>query len=294
VELNNNIRGAGWMTLGSAGYVINDAFIKIAAEDLPLFEAIFIRGMFIAVLLFVIAVRRGQLANVREHLDRHVALRVTMEAIGTAFYLSALTRLPIAGLVAVIQIVPLIVTFIAARLLHEAVSWHRVLSVVIGFVGVLLVVRPGSSDFNPWFLAGLAVVITIVVREMATKRISTELPTMVISICTALAIASMGLLGSIVEGWDRPSAEQTIQLGAAAAFLSVGYIASVITIRVGDLSFSAPFRYTVLIFALVIQIVVFQDVPDALTFVGTGIIAAAGLYAFSKEQRIRTVKARPS
>jgi drug/metabolite transporter (DMT)-like permease len=282
------------MTLCSAGYVINDAFIKIAAEDLPLFEAIFIRGIFIAVLLVAIARRRGQLKNVRKHLDRHVALRVTMEAIGTAFYLSALTRLPIAGLVAVLQIVPLLVTFIAARLLHEAVSWHRVLSVAIGFAGVLLVVRPGSSDFNPWFLAGLAVVTTIVIREIATKRISEELPTMVISICTALAIASMGLVGSAIEGWDRPSTDQMVQLGAAAAFLAVGYVGSVIAIRVGDLSFSAPFRYTVLVFALIIQIVVFQDVPDALTFVGTGIIAAAGLYAFSKEQRVRMVKPRPS
>ena len=282
------------MTLSSAGYVVNDALIKIAAEDLPLFEAIFIRGMFVATLLFVLAHRRGQLTDIRRHLDRHVALRVTMEAIGTAFYLSALTRLPIAGLVAVIQIVPLIVTFIAARLLHEAVNLHRVLSVIIGFAGVLLVVRPGSDDFNPWFLAGLAVVVTIVVREIATKRISDELPTMVISICTALAIASMGLFGSVVEGWDSPTAAQTVQLSAAALFLAVGYVASVITIRVGDLSFSAPFRYTVLVFALIIQIAVFQDVPDALTFVGTGIIAAAGLYAFSKEQRVRTVKPRPS
>jgi len=89
----------------------------------------------------------------------------------------------------------------------------------------------------------------------------------------------MGLLGSLVEGWNVPDSRELLLLLAASIFLAVGYLASVITIRVGDLSFSAPFRYTILVFAIALQIVVFNDVPDALTFVGAGIIAAAGLFS---------------
>ena len=271
------------MTLGSFGYVINDAFIKLVAEDLPLFQSILIRGLFITAILIVLASQRGELVGSLQHVDRPLVLRIAMECIGTAMYLSALTRVPLAGLIAVLQIVPLVVTFVAARLLREAVSLHRVLSVLVGFAGVMLVVRPGSNDFNPWFIVGFGVVAAIVVREVATKNISPKLPSLFISLCTAIAISVMGLIGSAIEGWETPTGRELLLLGGAAAFLTVGYVASVVTIRVGDISFSAPFRYTILIFAIILQIIVFDDVPDILTFVGAAIVALAGLYAFTRE-----------
>lgn len=276
---SENLRGAGWMTLGMAGYVVNDAFIKLAAESLPLFESIFIRGCFITVWMLGLASARGELRGAREHLDRSLGLRVLMESIGTALYLSALTRVPLAGLTAVLQIVPLIVTFAAARLLRERVNWRRVASVLAGFVGVMVIIRPASDDFNPWFLVGFLVVIAIVVREIATTSISSKIPSVIVSLTTAVTITMMGLLGSLIEGWEVPGTRELLLLLAASVFLAVGYMASVITIRVGDMSFSAPFRYTILVFAIALQIVVFNDVPDALTFVGAGIIAAAGLFS---------------
>lgn len=277
------------MTVGMGGYVVNDALIKLAAEDLPLFESIFIRGLFITTVLVFLNARRGHLRALSSQVDRPLAIRVSMEAIGTALYLSALTRLPLAGLTAVLQVVPLIVTFVAARLLRESVNRHRVIGVLTGFVGVMLVVRPGSDDFNPWFLAGILVVATIVVREVATTRISTALPSLAISLCTSIVITTMGGLASIVEGWDVPTARQITLLGAAGGFLVVGYTASVITVRTGDLSFSAPFRYTVMVFAIILQIVVFGEVPDGMTFVGTAIIAAAGIATFRRERADRTM-----
>ena len=271
------------MTLGMAGYVVNDAFIKLAAESLPLFESIFIRGCFITAWMLIVSSARGELRGAREHLDRSLGLRVLMESIGTALYLSALTRVPLAGLTAVLQIVPLIVTFAAARLLREAVSWRRVTSVLAGFAGVMVIIRPASDDFNPWFLVGFLVVIAIVVREIATTSISTEIPSVIVSLTTAITITSMGLLGIVFEDWQVPDTRELTLLLAASLFLAVGYIASVITIRVGDISFSAPFRYTILVFAIALQIVVFNDVPDALTFVGAGIITAAGLYSLRSQ-----------
>lgn len=267
------------MTVGMFGYVVNDALIKLAAEELPLFEAIFIRGVFITALLLLIAIARGELHGAHKHLDRPLGIRIGMEALGTALYLSALTRTPLAGITAVLQIVPLVVTFAAARLLREAVSWHRVLSVIVGFIGVIIVIRPGSDDFNSWFLVGFLVVGTIVARELVTTNISKEIPTVVISLCSAIVVSAMGFVGAFIEGWERPDARAMGLLVGASLILAVGYVGSVITIRVGDLSFSAPFRYTILVFAIILQIVVFGDVPDALTFVGAAIIVAAGLYS---------------
>lgn len=277
-----------------AGYVCNDSLIKLATEDLPLFQSIFIRGVFVTMIFVVAARRLGLLGNISRYLNAALALRVGMETVGTIFYLTALTNAPIAGLTAVLQIVPVAVTFLAARLLHERVSWHRVGSVIVGFVGVLIIIRPGSHDFNPWFLLGLVVVITIVIRELATKNIPADTPSVIVSLTTAIGITTMGGLGSAIQGWGQPSSTHAAQLFGAAMFLAVGYLGSVITVRTGDLSFSAPFRYTIMIFAIGLQIFVFDDIPDALTFVGTFLIAAAGVYAFRREAIAARVPGTPA
>lgn len=273
------------MTVSMAGYVCNDALIKKATETLPLFQAIFVRGLLVTAIFLVAGASLGVLGDFGRYVNRALLLRVSMETIGTVLFLTALTNAPLAGLTAVLQIVPVAVTFMAARLLRERVSWHRVGSVLIGFLGVLVIIRPGSSDFNPWFLVGLLVVVAIVVRELATRNIPIETPSVVVSLSTAVAITTMGGLGSAVQGWGELTGVQLGRLVGAALFLAIGYLGSVITVRTGDLSFSAPFRYTIMLFAIVLQIVVFDDVPDALTFVGTALIAGAGVYAFRREAR---------
>jgi drug/metabolite transporter (DMT)-like permease len=281
------------MTASMAGYVINDALIKKAAEGVPLFQAIAIRGLFVVALLATIAIGKGATRDLGRFLTRPLLVRISMESIGTVLYLSALTRSPLAGLTAVLQIVPLAVTFVAARLLRERVRRYRIVSLAIGFIGVLIIIRPSSDDFNPWFLVGLLVVITIVIRELATTRIPANTPSVIVSLSTAVAITTIGFLGSVVDGWGSVSAPDLSLLAGAAAFLSLGYLASVITVRTGELSFSAPFRYTVMIFAIVLQIIVFGEVPDALTFLGTALIAGAGLYVFRRETLPVLVPRRP-
>ncbi len=275
------------MTLAMAGYVTNDAAIKLAAEDLPLFQAIFLRGLLVTVLLAALNARRGQLRMLVDRLEPRMLVRFAMETLGTALYLLALTQLPLAGLTAVLQIVPIAVTFAAARLLREPVSAVRVAAVVVGFIGVLMILRPWSDDFSFWYLAGLVTVGIIVVRELATRGISSDVPALVVALGTAVAITSMGGIVSIFQGWGGFGARELGVLAVAAAFLTVGYVASVVTVRTGDLSFSAPFRYTVMVFAIVLQVLVFGEVPDAWTFIGSAVIATAGVWVFARERRLR-------
>ena len=266
------------------GYVMNDALIKRVAEDLPLFEAIFLRGLVAVSLLSVIVRARGAAVPVRTYLQRPLLLRIAMETAGTVAYLLALTKVPIAGLTAVMQLVPIAVTFAAARLLREQVNVHRAGALAVGFIGVLCVVKPGSDDFSPWFLGGLATVVLIVVRELATRRIPSNVSGTAVALGTGVAITTMGGGVSVFDGWGRPAPATILLLVACAGFLSLGYVASINSIRTGDIGFSAPFRYTVLIFAIVLQIIVFHDTPDPLTFVGSAIVAAAGLYALAHER----------
>jgi len=273
------------MTAGMFGYVVNDAFIKRAAEDLPLFQSIFLRGLAIVALLSLIVRVRGATMPLSSYLDRPLLLRMAMETVGTIMYLITLTQVPIAGLTAVMQLLPLAVTFAAARLLRERVSVHRVIALVVGLVGVLFVIQPGGDDFSPWFLGGLLTVCVMVVRELATRQVSEAIPGSAIALGTGVVITVMALVVSIFQGWEMPTRTPLLLLIAASCFLSLGYVSSVNAIRLGDLSFTASFRYTVLLFAIALQIVVFGDVPDALTFVGSAIVGAAGLYALATEPR---------
>lgn len=292
VIARSNLEGASWMTLAMLGYVVNDAFIKKAVEDLELFQAVCIRGVLIVAILSLVARARGELVDLRRHAHPMVGLRVAMEAASTVLYLLALSRLPLASVTAVLQLVPVAVTFVAARVLREAVSWHRVGAVVAGFAGVLLVVRPGTDAASPWFLAALAAMTTVVAREVVTTRVPGSIPSLVLALATATVIATMGGVVSVVEGWAPIDVEHVVLLAVAAAFLSVAYTASVVAVRVGEISFTAPFRYSILVFAIVLQIVVFGDVPDALTFVGSAVVAAAGVYALVHEPRVVAPVAR--
>lgn len=266
------------------GYVCNDALIKRAAENLPLFQAVFFRGCLLVVLLGLLASSRDALVPLQRFFERPLLLRIAMETLGTITFLLALTKLSLAGITAVMQLVPIAVTFAAARVLREAVSVHRVGAIIVGFIGVLFVIRPGSDDFSPWFLAGLVTVALVVIRELATRAIPPSIPAPSIALGTAVAITIMGGVVSIFQGWEQPTVTTIALLIGAALFLSVGYLASIISIRTGDISFSAPFRYTVMVFAIVLQIVVFADVPDLMTFIGSGIVTAAGLYTLSRER----------
>lgn len=268
-----------------AGYVVNDALIKWATEAMPLFQAIALRGMAILVLLTVVIRVHGGKPSLAPLRHRTVAARVAIEVVTTVLYLTALTRAPLADLTAILQLVPVVVTFVAARLLRERLSAVRVAAVLTGFAGVVLIVRPGSEGFNPWLLAGVATAAIIVVRELVTRRIPAEIDGGAVAFATALAITATGFGLSAFEGWESPPAARIGALSLAACFLTVGYVASINAVRIGELSFTAPFRYTIMIFAITMQVVVFRDVPDAWTFVGVAVITAAGLTAGLFERR---------
>jgi drug/metabolite transporter (DMT)-like permease len=274
------------MTLSMLGFVVNDAFIKKAVEDLELFQAVVIRGSIVVLLLGSVSASRRQLGTIRNNLHPAIGIRVVMETTGTVLYLLALSNLPLASVTAVLQIVPLAVTFVAARLLREKVDIHRVGAVIVGFLGVVLVVQPGGDSFSPWFFAAFAGMATVVVREMATIRVPNSVPSTVLALITAVTITVMGVLVSIWQGWAPITGNSIVLLVAAAASLSVAYTSSVVAIRTGDISFTAPFRYSILVFAIVMQIIVFGEVPDLMTFIGAGVVAVAGFYVLSREPRV--------
>lgn len=275
------------MAAAMAGYGLNDALIKLSSAHLELFQAVFLRGLVATCLIALLAWRMRALRVRVPPADRPVlALRITGEIGGTICFLTALFNMPIANATAILQSLPLAITLAAALFLGERVGWRRYSAVTVGFLGVLMIVRPGSDGFNAYSLWALASVAFIVLRDLATRRLSAAVPSLLVALVTAVSITALGGLVSAFGRWNPVAAVDIAVLAAAAAFLTLGYLCSIMTMRIGEISFSSPFRYTILIWAIILGIVVFGEVPSAWTLAGAAVVVGTGLYTFYRERRL--------
>jgi S-adenosylmethionine uptake transporter len=282
----DNVKGALFMMASMAGFVVNDALVKSLAGEVPLFQAIFVRGLVATALLAVLAAAQGVLTyRVGGGDRRRLAARMAAEVGATACFLNALFHMPIANATAILLVMPLAVTLAGALFLGERVGWRRYSAILVGFVGVLVIVRPGGEGFNAYALSALAAVGFLVVRDLVTRRFAVGVPSAFVALATAVAITLMGGLVSLFGPWSPLAAGHVVVLAAAAGFLVVGYLFGVMTMRVGDIGFVSPFRYTVLIWALLLGVTVFGEIPDAATLVGSALVVATGLYTFHRERR---------
>ncbi len=282
----DNLRGAGFMMLSMATFVVNDSLMKSLAGEVPLFQAIFIRGLFATILIGGFALARGVARpSVLAPADRKIALlRAAAEIGATSCFLTALFNMPFANAMAILQSTPLALTFIGAVFMKEVVGWRRWSAVAVGFIGVLLIVRPGTEGFDSAAFWALASVGFVCLRDLSTRRLSKDTPSLFITLMTAVAITTVGGLVTATQDWKPLSMETFGVLALAAAFLFVGYYFSVKTMRVGEIAFISPFRYSVLIWALIIGWIVFDEVPRGLTLIGAALIVGAGLYTFFRER----------
>jgi len=287
---DDNLRGALFMSLSMMGYTLNDAFLKIASADLPLLQIIFLRGLIATAFVVALAARKGALRyRPARHDTRLILIRAVAELGGAVCFLTAVFNMPIANANAILQSVPLAVTLGAAFFLGERVGPNRYAAILVGFVGVLVIVRPGSEGFTAFSLWAIAAVIFITIRDLCTRRLSHAVPGMsVIAVTSILVTASAGL-GSIAQGWAPFGAVHVALLFGSASFLIVGYLFSVSSMRIGEIGFVQPFRYTLMIWAILVGLFVFDEWPDAWTLIGVAIVIATGLYTLHRERRAARV-----
>lgn len=287
MALSDNLRGAALMTAAMVAFTCNDAFMKAATTTLPVFEAIVLRGILTTIALGFIGWRSGALRFSLPRSDRFwIGLRIFGEVSSTFTFLLALKHMPLANLSAILQFLPLAVTLAAALLLGEAVGWRRLSAIVVGFVGVMLIVRPGSEGFDRWSVLGLLSVAGVVVRDLATRRISREVPSMTVAFLAALSVtAAAGLVLPFTEVTPISPAH-ALQIAGASAFIIFGYLTIVMAMRVGDISIVAPFRYASLVAAILLGWAAFGQWPDDLTLIGAAIVVATGIYTFYRERKL--------
>ncbi|WJS84684.1 DMT family transporter [Paracoccus sp. TOH] len=286
--LADNLRGAALMTLSMAAFICNDTLMKAVTQTLPLYESVAIRGGMVLALMVLVAQRQGGLRLRVPRTDLGpLVLRTFADIASTVLYLLALRRMALADIAAIMQALPLAVTLAAALFFRERLGWRRLMAIGIGFLGVLLILRPGTGAFDRWSAVALASMLLIVVRDMATRTFSTRIGSSSIAFYAALAVMLTGFVLGGAERWRMPSGAEFALLAGAALFLTVGYITAVATMRVGEISFVAPFRYSSLVWAIALGLAVFGDWPDRWTWAGSALVVGAGVYTILRERQLR-------
>jgi drug/metabolite transporter (DMT)-like permease len=285
LPLSPNQRGALFMAVAMASFTVNDAITKFSSGSMSMAQVMLVRGVFATLLVGLLAWKSGALAKPRQALQPLVALRVLGEAGGTVSYLLALAHLPIANVSAMQQALPLAVTMGAALFFGEGVGWRRWMAIAVGFAGVLVIVRPGFAGFTAYSLLVLGSVVFCAVRDLATRRIPNDIPTLLISAVTSFAMTVLGAaLLPAMGGWSPMTSGGVGLLALAAVLVLIGYQFIIMAMRVGDISFIAPFRYTALVWSIALGILVFGDFPDGIMILGSLIIVGSGLYTLYRER----------
>jgi drug/metabolite transporter (DMT)-like permease len=243
-----------------------------------------LRGLITSVVIYLIARQMKALRSWRVILKPMVLLRVVCEILAAVTYITALGMMPIANASAILQSLPLVVTFGADFFFGEPVGWRRWSAILIGLLGVLIIIRPGAEGFTIAALLCVASVLVTAGRDLATRGIDPEIPALMITVVTAVSVAICGaLLTPFLGGWRPVNATSFSHIVLAAILVLIGYQSVILAMRTGEISFVAPLRYTGLIFSALLGFVFFAEIPDLWTLIGAAVVIASGLYTFYRE-----------
>ena len=292
MPLSDNLRGAIFMMVAMAAFTLGDACMKAVAGQMPLYQAVTLRGLVTLPLLVVIGHLTGGLDfRATFKAGRVIGWRLVGEVVSTLTFFIALVHMPLAALSAIMQALPLAVTAAAALFLGEKVGWRRMAAICAGFVGVLIIIRPGPDGVNIYAVLGLVSVGFVVLRDLSTRRLPVSVPSTTVALMSALAVTVVCGALSLTEPWAPVPPQSMLLLPLAGVCVVLGYIFIIRVMRVGDVSATTPFRYTALVWAVVLGWFAFGEWPDALTLLGSAIVVASGLFTLLREARLR--RARP-
>jgi len=283
-----NLRGIGLMILAMACFTTGDMFLKLASERLATGEILVIMGIGGAAIFWIWLAQSGQVLVGRDLWHWAIIIRTLSEMIGTIGMITALVLADFTSVASITQAMPLVVTLGAALLLREAVGWRRWAAILVGFCGVLIIIRPGLQGFDTNALWAVLAVFGLGFRDLFSRPVPKSISTLRIAAIGFLSLIPTGLI-LIPFGPDpvAPSLIEWGQLTMMIALTAIGYYAVTSAMRMGDVAVIAPFRYSRLIFALAVGVVVFGDRPDAYTLIGAAITVLAGIYVFLREADVK-------
>lgn len=288
-------RGILLMIAGSSIFSTNDAFSKLAVAHIPTSQILAMRGVLAALVLLVVLGWMGQLPALRHMMERRVLLRAFTEAGVAMLFITSISVMSIADSTAILQVTPLATMAAAVLLFGAHIGWRQWVAVGIGFLGVTLIVKPGTSAFDTMALLPLGAALLMALRDFITGRIGAHVPTLVVTFTTAVVGMGFGFAGSSVEPWQAVDARTLAYLVGGSISLVIGQLLTISAFRAADTTVVSPFRYAAVVCAVGLSAVVFHDMPDLVSIGGMALIMAAGLYTMHHHMTARALTAaRPA
>jgi drug/metabolite transporter (DMT)-like permease len=275
------------MILAMASFTAGDTMTKLMAGEVPVGQIILIRGIVATTIITLICMQQGVITYAPHLLRRTIMGRSLSDMLGTIFFITALMHMPIANLTAVMQAVPLLVIAFAALFLGETVGFRRIVAILVGLFGVLLIVKPTPASFTLYDGLSLGLIVAVALRDIITRKLTIDVPTMIVVLGNAVIVMLSGLVLYPFEDWIMPLPRHLLFLLVGGLFLTLGYVCMVLTIRMGDIASTAIYRYSVVLFALLSGIFVFGEFPDEWALIGIALIVASGIYAMLREMKAR-------
>lgn len=284
----NNVNGILLLVGSMAAFAIEDMFIKHLSVTVPTGQILIALGLVcgLAFALLSVATRKRILDPAAWTLLP--IARAACEGLGAVLFVTALSLIDLSTVAAVFQALPLVVTMGAALFLGEKVGWRRWSAIGVGFIGVLMIIRPGLEGFQPETLLVVATVVFIAARDLVTRRLDVRVASTVVAMQAYIAatLAGAALMVSTGQSYAPVQSAQVVPYLAAVIFSMLGYYGIVAAMRVGEASAMMPFRYTRLVFSMIAGVLMFNERPDAMTLAGATLIIGSGLYTFVRERRL--------
>jgi drug/metabolite transporter (DMT)-like permease len=286
--LSPAIRGPLYMVAATCFYVINDTFMKLATEGLPPYEVLFLRGVSAALWGLPVIFALGYARHLPLLVNPRVLLRNVLELCGVLCFIVALTNMPIADVTALGQVTPLVVLLAAAYLFGERIGGLRIVLILAGFIGALLVAQPTMQGISFYAMLALANALFVAARDIVSRRVAVHVPGLVVAVSAAIVVmVGAGAAHLASETWVVPSLRHLLLLAASGLFLVCGHFFIFTAYRVGPTDVVAPFYYAFTVWAVISGILVFGHWPNLTAAIGIALVVGSGLVIVMLDSRRR-------
>lgn len=275
-------KGIFYLLIGGLCLTMQDGMVKWLTGSYPVGEILALRGSFAMIFAIALVSRQGGMAALRLPHAKAQWLRVGSVVLGTFCFVTATKYLPLATALTITFAGPLIITAVAPHFLGEQVGWRRWCAVGAGFVGVVIILRPGFGSFEWAMLLALTVAFTVTVRDVVTRMVATDSSSAGMLFYVLLSVTVAGFM-TLPLGWNMPTMAHWGLFALTGAMIGFAQLLMIIAFRHTEASLLAPFKYAGIVWATIIGFMVWGDLPDNWEIAGSSLIVASGLYILHRE-----------
>ncbi|GGA23413.1 DMT family transporter [Neptunicoccus cionae] len=278
--MSANLIGALFMTAAMAVFAVEDALIKAAGALMPLGQVMILFGLGGALVFATLTLIRREPLFTPDVISRPMRIRVGFEITGRLFYFLAITLTPLSAATVILQATPLVVVACATLVFGETVGWKRWAAIVIGLIGVIIIIRPGSDSFSALSLLAVIGMLGFAGRDLASRAAPATISTALLGLYGFLSVVVAGSLFALWDGtpfvWLDLSGWLVLSAAIIAGVFAYSFLMK--AMRTGEISAVTPFRYTRLLFGVALGVILFGESLSPTILLGSGLIVCSGLF----------------